>query len=750
MVTLWNTYPQQNDERQEVSPPDFSDWHEQNRSFDQLAAYERFFYILAGDPEPVRLRAARVSGDFFAVMGVKPILGRPLFPADDHEGVHHVVVLSHRLWTSRFGADPSVVGRTVTLTGTGHTVVGVMPAGFDFPYEADLWSPMASEPPFEPGLRRFVWLRTVARLKPGVTLVQAQSDMAAVARRLEEQYPDTNEGRSVLVVSLHENTVGSVRPALLVLLGAVGFVLLIACTNLVNLLLSRAAGRHHEIALRAAMGAGRPRIVRQLVTESLLLGLMGGAGGLLVASLSLTLLRRLDPGSVPRLQEAALDWRVLGFAFLVSLAAGVASGIIPALLATREDLHGALKEGSSRAADGLRRRRLRSSLVVVEIALAQVLLVGGCLLFQSFLHMRSVSMGFNPDGLLASQFELNSERYSTWGARASFYREAVERVAALPGVQAAALSSTIPLNEGQLSLEFVIEGRPKPLSPAQYPWASFDSITPDYFRTMGIRLRSGRFFTDADAEHATPVTIINEAMANRYWPGEDPLGRRIQIHSDSPTESETLEIVGVVDNVRQMALNADGRPEFYMPYAQYPWRQCFLLVRSEAEPLELVSALRRQIREIDRGIALSDFRSVRSHVSASLNSPRFHTFLLGVFAALALALATGGVFGVVSYSTSQQTRGFAIRLALGAQRRDIFRLVVGGGFLLILTGIGLGLVLALALTQALSSMLFDIVPTDPLTYAAVGLVLCAVALAACYFPSRQAMKVDPVIALRQE
>ena len=750
IVTLWNTYPRLGGEREEVSPPDFCDWRAQNRSFDQLAAYERFFYILAGDPAPVRLRTSRVSGDFFAAMGVKPLLGRPLLPADDHEGAHHVVVLSHRLWTSRFGGDPSVVGQTVILTGIPYTVVGVMPAGFEFPYEAELWTPLAYRPPFEPSLRRSTWLRTVARLRPGVTASQAQADMSSVARRLERRYPDTNEGRSVLVVSLQEATVGSVRPALLVLLGAVGFVLLIACANLANLLLSRGVGRRHEMALRTAMGAGRPRLIRQLVTESLLLGVVGGAGGLLLASSSVDLLRRFNPGNIPRLQEVTLDVRALGFAFLVSLVAGVASGVVPALVATRADPYESLKEGSSRAADGLRHRRLRNGLVVMEIALAQVLLVGGCLLFQSFLRTRSVDPGFDADGLVVSRFELYSQRYAARAARAAFYREAVERVAALPGIQAAALSSTIPLDVGQLSLEFVIEGRPRPLLPAQYPHAGFDSITPEYFRAMGIRLRSGRSFTDADGEHSTLVTVVNEAMAKRYWPGEDPLGRRMRIHSDSPTDSEPIEIVGVVNDVRHEALNAGGLPHFYLPYAQYSWRTCYLLVRSRSERPDVATAVRHEIREMDEGIVLSDFKDMRHYVSASLDSPRFSAFLLGAFAVLALTLATGGVFGVVSYSTSQRSRAFAIRMAMGAQRRDILKLAVGEGFLSVLAGISIGLALALALTRALSSMLFEIVPADPTTYAVVGIVLGAVALAACYLSSRQVLRLDPVVALRQE
>jgi predicted permease len=749
IMTLWNTYPKLGTGQEEVSPPDFWDWREMNHSFDQCAAYERFYYILAGDPAPLRLRASRVSGDFFAAMGVSPLLGRPLLPADDLEGSHHVVVLSHRLWVTRFGADPSVVGRKVILTGVPHAVVGVMPAGFEFPDGAELWSPMAYEPPFEPGLRRSTWLRTVARLKPGVTSSQAQKEMSSVARRLEERYPDTNEGRSVLIVPLHENSVGKVRPALLVLLGAVGLVLLIACANIVSLLLSRGAGRRREIALRVALGAGRPRIIRQLVTESLLLGLGGGAGGLLVASFSLNLLRHLNPGSVPRIQEVTLDLRVLGFAFLASLVAGLASGIAPALMATPMEPYESLKEDTSRVVNG-RGRRLRNILAIVEIALAQVLVVGGCLLFQSFLRMRSVHPGFDADGLAACRFELYSERYANRGVRANFYRSVVERVAALPGIQAAALASTIPLDVGQLNLEFVIEGRPRPMLPTQYPDAGFDTITPDYFRAMGIRLRSGRFFTHADDEQANLVAIVNEAMADRYWPGEEPLGRRIRIHSESPTDSEAIEIVGVVEDVRNVALSTRGRPHFYLPYSQYPWRECYLLVRSNSGPSNLAAAVRHEMRGIDEGIALSEFRNMRHYLSASLGSPLFNAFLLGAFAVLALTLAVVGVFGVVSYSARQRTQEFAIRMAMGAGRRDILKLVGGEALLLVLAGVGFGLALAVSLSQVISGMLFGIVATDPTTYAVVGILLGAIALAACYLPTRQAMRLEPAAALRRE
>jgi putative ABC transport system permease protein len=535
-----------------------------------------------------------------------------------------------------------------------------------------------------------------------------------------------------------------------VLLGAVGFVLLIACTNLVNLLLVRTNGRTHEMALRAAMGAGRSRLARQLVTESTLLSVLGGAGGVLLTWWSLTLLGGVNPESIPRLQDVQLDWPVLGFAFLVSVAAGVATGIVPALLAARTDLHASLQESGPRMADSLGRRRFRSALVVVEVALAQVLLVGGGLLFQSFLHMRSVEPGFEPRCLVVTELEPDWHRLAARSDRLSFYREVVEKVAALPGVEAAALSSTIPLNEGQLDLDFLIEGRPKPLRPTQYPWAGYDSITPDYFHAMGIRLLAGRAFTDADGPEAPAVAVINKTMAERYWPGEGPLGRHIRIVTESATPSEPIAIVGVVDDVRQMALDTRARPEFYLPYAQKPWRRCFLLVRSTVPPAGLAADLREAMKQVDKGMALSDLRSMEDRVSASLDSPRFHTVLLGTFAILALTLAAVGVFGVVSYSTSQRTREFAVRVVLGAQRRDVFRLVAGRGFLPVLTGAVLGLLLSLALTRTLSTMLFGIAPFDPLTYAAVGALLSAVALAACYLPSRRAMNVEPLVVLRAE
>ncbi len=521
IVTLWNTYPHFNTDREEVSPPDFCDWHEQSTSFDQLAAYERYPYVLAGkSDDAVRLRGARVSGDFFDTMGVMPALGRALQPADDHEGLHHVAVLTHRLWTSRFGSDPSIVGQEIDLNGFGFSVVGIMPAGFDFPGNVDLWTPLAYEPPFDDLLRQSTWLRTVARLKPNVAVGRAQAEMSAIAHRLEEQHPDTNLGRDVVIISLYEQIVGQIRPALLILLAAVGCLHLIACTNVANLLLSQATVRQQEISIRSALGAGKLRLVRQLVTESTLLSVLSGAGGVLLTILGLQLVRSLNPEGIPRLQEVQLDVRVLVFVLLASLVTGVAVGIAPALMVTRKSIRGGIR-GFGAATEDKRRHRIRAVLVIIEIALAQILLVAGGLLFQSFLRLNGVDPGFNPEDVTASRLDLLTQRYNDIDERLRFYSDAVERISRLPDVESAALASTIPTHETQLNLDFEIIGRPKPPQ-SKAPNAGFNSITPDYFQTMGIRLLEGRFFNETDREGMPPVVIINQAMAHRHWSGRSP------------------------------------------------------------------------------------------------------------------------------------------------------------------------------------------------------------------------------------
>jgi putative ABC transport system permease protein len=748
IMTLWNVYSEEPDKKEPISPPDFCDWREQSSSFAFLAAYEQYFYILTSKADPVRLHAARVSGDFFAAMGVNAILGRPLLPSDDHEGRHGGVVLSYRLWRNQFGSNPSIVGQAITLNGRSYVVTGIMPAGFEFPDNVDLWSSLAFSPQnYELSDRRSTWLRTVARLKPGVTPAQAQTDMSAIAYRLEQQYPGTNAGRGIRIVSLYEQTVGGCRLNLLVSLGAVGCVLLITCSNVTNLLLVRATGRQQEVAVRTALGADRLRLAGQLVTESILVCLLGGAGAILLAAWVLDIMRGLSSESIPRLQEVRLNVRMLGFSLLVSLVTGVAVGIAPAVFATRQDFHKWIK-GRGASTETAGGRRVRRILVIVEIALAQVLLVGGGLLLQSFLRLRSVDPGFNPHGLMFSRFELFSERYAGKAARTSFYQQAVERVTALPSVRAAALSTTIPLHDVQLSNEFVIEGRSRP-STSQYYSAGYNAITPGYFRAMHIRLLAGRYFSDADRDDSMKVSIINEALARRFWPGRSPIGSRIRFIADeSYPDPPEIEIVGVVGNVRQVTLDSQERLEIYLPYAQRSWQYGFLIVRSSADPEGLAAAIRREIRGIDPDISLSSIRSMKDQISASVDPQRFRTLLLGTFAALSLVLSAVGIFGVISHSVLQRTREFGIRLALGAQPRDIFTLAVGSGFQMILMGVVSGLALSLVLTRFLSSLLFGIAANDASTYACVTTMLCVVALAACCIPSCRAMRADPIVSLR--
>jgi putative ABC transport system permease protein len=749
IVTLWNTYPRSGIEKEEVSPPDFYDWRAQSRSFSALAAYERFSYVLTGEPDAVRLRAARVTEGFFAALGVQPFLGRGFLPSDYRIGAPRGVVLTHQLWRSRFGASPSIVGRTVILNEVEHTVLGVMPAWFGFPGDIEIWSPLVFAPAdLQPSLRQSTWLRTVGRLVPGATGARALAELSAIARQLERQYPATNAGRNVRVLSLHEETVGDVRLALLVLLGAVGVVLLIACTNVANLLLTRATSRQREVAIRSALGAGRWRLIGQFLTESVMLGVLGGLGGLLLAVWALDLVRALAPPAFPRLQEVRLDIPVLAFALAASLLTGAACGIAPALAAPRADPGHWLQDAGRTASDSRRRRRFRRGLIVIEVALAQVLLVAGGLFFQSLLRMTAVDPGFDPARLLVARFDLFSARYSKPGALQSFYRRIVEQAAAVPGVRTAALSTTIPLDQVQLTYEYIADAQPRPFA-SQRPSAGYNSVTPDYFRALAIRLLAGRWFTDADRADARPVAIINQTMARRHWPDGAAVGHHIRLIADGDAGA-AIEIVGVADDVRQVALDADVRAEIYLPYAQRPWNTCFLLVRSDSETAGVALALRRTIRAIDAQVALSEIRPMEDRVSASVGPRRFRTLLLGVFAALALALAAIGVCGVTAYDVGRRTREVGIRMALGAQRREILGLVVREGVSAAFVGVAIGMVLAFVLTRLLTSLLYETSPSDGRTFATVAIVLLGTAWLACYVPSRRVTKIDPLTTLRSE
>ncbi len=747
LVQVWEYRPRQGMNQIEVSSAEFAAWRDQNRVFEQIAAIDHADYNLTGNDEPQRISGARVSASYFPLLGVKPALGRTFLPEEDQPDHNSVVVLSYGIWQGRFGSDPNILGKSVTLNGTACTVIGIMPRGFQLPHDAGLARPIAFTSA-EQTTSGNHYLEVIARLKPGVTIKEAAGEMSAIAGRLEQTFPNTNVGHGVVLVPLHEQVVGEVRPALLVLLGAVGFVLLIACANVANLLLARSAARRKEIAIRTALGASRARIIRQLLTESLFLAVLGGAAGLLLAMWGVDLLIRLIANSIPRANEISLDGRVLGFTLLISLMTGLLFGLLPALQTSRPDLTESLKEGGRDSAESFRRNRARSLLVVCEVALTLVLLIGAGLLIKSFLRLRDVNPGFNPAGTLTLELSLPASKYSDGAQIAGFYQQLLPRVEALPGVQAAGAVSVLPLSGNDESNFVGIEGH-QPLPPGQALRAGRRIVNPDYFRAMGIPLKRGRPFTQADTRETERVMIINETMAHRFFaPDEDPLGKRIRTGGGS---SPWLSVVGVVGDVRHGGLDRDARPEMYFPYLQAPSRSMALVVRAAAgDPLKLAGPVRGQVLSLDKDQPIGNVMSLEQLLAESVAPRRFSMLLLGLFAAVAMILAAVGIYGVMSYSVAQRTREIGIRMALGAQAADVLRMVVGQGMVLAVIGLGVGLATALAVTRVMSSLLFEVSATDPLTFAGVSILLAVAALLACYIPARRATKVEPVVALRYE
>jgi len=745
LVMVWEDYRGRGGpEREWLSPADLQDWREQNQIFEHIAAMNNWGPTLTGQAEPEMLVGAAVSHNMFAALGIEPSLGRSFRPEEDKAGAERVVVLSHSLWQRRFGSDTGIVGKALTLSGDSYTVVGVMPASFKFPVIAnvELWRTL--QPGLNPNCQRgCVTLRAIARLKPEVTLERARTEMNAIARRIEEQFPDTNKGVGATLIPLHEQLVGNIRQAMLVLLGAVAFVLLIACANVANLMLARSAAREKEMAVRAALGAGRGRIVRQLLTESLLLALVGGTLGLVLAYWMVDLLVRFSPQGAPRVDEIAIDGRVLGFTLGIALLTGVVFGLAPALQVSRTDLNHSLKEGGRDAQSGARGGRLRGALVVAEMALALMLLVGAGLMIKSFVMLQRVDAGFNPDHVLTLNIALPRINYPDRPQIVAFYTQLLDRIKALPGVQSAGLTSSLPLTGNNTDVNFLVEGRPQPPS-NQQPAAWYSQVSPDYFRAMGMRLVKGRVFTEQDNEQAPRVVIISETLARRYFPGEDPLGKRI----GSP--NNWREIVGVMTDVKHFGLETDARPSMFLADRQSPARFMAVVVRTAGEPLQIASAVRGAVWAGDKNLAVANVTPMTQLVSASIAQPRFILLLLGVFAGVALTLAAVGIYGVMSYSVTQRTREIGVRMALGARPRDVMRLVVGQGLLLTAAGVGIGLGGAVALTRLMNTLLFGVKPTDPVTFAVITLLLTSVALLACYLPARRAMKVDPMIALRYE
>jgi len=755
LMSVWETNLQRGVNRNSVAYPNFADWREQNHVFERMASYHDSDLMLTGVSEPARLQGAVVNADLFPLLGVSPSLGRAFLPDEDKPSESgRVVVLSHRLWQQRFNADPHVLGQGVVLGGKNYTVIGVMPEAFQFPIQnepVELWTTVAVDADGQEPItaqRGAHYMHVIARLKPGVTQAQAQAEMGAIAGRLEQQYPDSNLHRSVSVEPALESLVGDIRPALFILLGAVGCVLLIACANVANLLLARATTRHKEMAVRSALGASRWRVVRQLLTESVLLAIAGGALGLLVALWGTYLLVTLSRDDLPRAAQIGLDGRVLGFTLLVSIVTGIIFGLVPALHSSKIELTEALKEGGRSSTDGVRRNRLRGALVVAEVAIAMVLLVGAGLLVQSLRRLQQVDPGFNPHNVLTFSLGLPEVKYSSQ-QQIDFYRGLLARLGSLPGVQSASAVLPLPLSNDRVRVTFETEGRP--MAKGELPATEYRAVELDYFRTLGIPLRKGRDFTARDDKKASAVVIVNEAFAQKFFPGEDPLGKHIKPGlSTDETKPVMREIVGVVGNVKHLSLNAEPDPESYIPEAQVPFDSMTIVIKTQTDPRRLIAAAQHEVRMLDKDLPVYNVKTLDEYLAASVAKPRLNTLLLAIFAGLALVLTAVGLYGVMAYSVMQRTHEIGIRMALGAERRDVIRLVIRQGMTLTLIGVAIGLGAAYALTRVMATLLYGVSATDPLTFIAVSLVLIGVALGACFVPARRATKVDPMVALRYE
>ena len=735
----------------------FLDWQKQSTAFSSVGAYLQDNMIVTGAGEPERVDGVKISANFFDLLGVKPLLGRSFRPEEDQVGAGPVAMIGDGLWHRKFASSPDVLGKSITVDGRDCTIVGVMPEKSPIYTTADVFTPLGqfNEEPFR-DRRASLGTVGIARMKPGVTLAQARADMDAVARNLAAEYPDANKGTGIFVNPLKDDIIGDIGPTLFMLLGAVGFVLLIACANVANLLLARSAARAREFAIRVALGATRRRIMRQLVTESLLLASAGGALGLLFAAWATKAALALIPEALPRTDEIGLDGRVLFFTLAISILVGVAFGVLPALKAAQPDLHESLKEGG-RGSSGTR-ARTQNIFVAVEMALAVVLLAGAGLMVRSLMGLANVNPGFDPQHVMEFGVSPSAERVTTPAHIRETYREITARFAAVPGVAGASpLVGALPLT-GDSLVGFWITGQPKPSSAKEMTRAQWYATAPDYLKVMGIPLQRGRFFGAQDNETTPFVVVVDDGFARTYFPGENPIGKRLNI---GIIDVEGAEIVGVVGHVKHAGLGATGildqRGQIYFAMSQLPdrvlplvGRACTFVIRAAGTPQAVSEALRAASGQFDSRQVLYEFQPMTKVVSDSIAAQRFTMILLGVFAALALVLAAVGIFGVISYVTGQRTQEIGIRMALGAQRGDVLRLVLGHGMRVVLLGVGIGLAAALGLTQLMASQLYGVSAKDPLTFAGVAALLTLVALVACYIPARRAMRVDPMVALRYE
>jgi putative ABC transport system permease protein len=747
IVMIFENNAAQNRTRAPFSGADFNDLVAQARSYESLAAYSNTGYTLIDDAGAESLNAAFVSADFFNVLGTKPLLGRTFVAGEDAMTSPLQIVISHSLWQRHYRGDPNVIGRVVDAGGSKQTIIGVMPEGFEFPRkQTEVWRNMRMSPNAPRGPYQ-IW--AMGRLKKEVSPEQAREELAAISRRLEQEHPKENGGTVFLPMSIGDFLVGDTRTPLYLLLGAVAFVLLIATANVANLLLAKSTAREKEVAIRTALGAGRGRIIRQLLTESIVLAGMGGFVGAVMAAWALDLIVALAPAQIFRIDQTHIDASVLGFTLLASVVSGILFGVFPALQATAVDLITSLKDSGRGNTGDAGRKRFRSVLIVAEVALSLILLAGAGLTIRSFMRLQQVDPGFDPSNVLAVRMSVSPMKYNDKAKVFGFYTSVMERVKTLPGVRSVALTNSLPPIQLDVSDEFSIEGKPHPAGqPA--PLASVLIVTPGYFDTMGISVVRGRSFTDDDRIESPEVVMINETLARRYFGTEDPIGKRLMIGDGTRKGANWMEIVGVAHDVNYDGLETAMEPAYYMTYAQIPVTGQDLVIRTSSNPESLLNAVRAEIRSLDKDVPLGRITTLEERMSQAVGEPRFRTLLLAAFAGIALVLAALGIYGVLSYSISLRIHEFGVRMSLGASRRDVLRMVIGEGMLLTLIGAAIGVVGSLALTRVMSGMLFQVTPHDPLTFTAVSGLMLIVSFFACFIPAWRATRVDPMIALRHE
>jgi len=748
IVALWDKVPSRGVERNEVTVANYLDWRAQNRTFEQLGIYRWWSTNLTGANSPERVQGFQVTPNFLDIVGVKPLLGRGFSGEEDQPGKDAVALLTYSLWQRRFAADPDIVNKTIETNGVVRTVIGVMPPEFNYPKGAEIYAPLTITPELTRNRINHSYLG-IGRLKPGVSLAGARADLDTIASQLEKQYPETNTGRGVVIYPILQDTVRMYSTALWVMMAAVGFVLLIACANVANLMLARAAGRQREIAIRSALGASRFRIIRQLLTESVLLGVLGGMLGILVGYWGVDAVRAANPAEAARFapgwNHLGINLPVLTFTLLLSVLSGVLFGLAPAWQRSKPDLNSSLKEGGRQGATGS--HRLRGLLVVSEVALSLMLLISAGLLIRSFLQLVKTDAGFNSDSLLTMNLVLPAARYKEEPQRAAFYSELLRRVEALPGVEVAAAVNHLPLGGSNSSTSFLIEGLPEP-PPGQETSGRYRVCTPNYFKAMGIPVLKGRAFTDQDRAGSPPVIIVNETLARKYWPNTDAIGKRMR-YTGPLEQNPWMQVVGVVKDVKH-EMNLPITEDFYVPHAQDAWQSMVLVAKTKVDPAAMAAPIRQQVWAIDKDQPVFDVKTMREVRAISLTLYSFSSVMLSIFAGVALLLAAIGIYGVMFFAVTQRTQEIGIRMALGARTTDVLKLIVRHGMLLALIGAAAGLAGAFAMTRLLASLLFGVTPTDVWTFSLVTTGLLMVALAACFIPARRATKVDPLVALRYE